>query len=171
LRLGWSKEAGTGGVCGRSRRADGLGGGGAPLRFAVWAACGGMAGASGRGRACRLWRRWSGVDGGFSKQQAQTLIELYRTRNGLQHSSAGMAADEVHRQVRLLLRHLPRLVVSYVAWLEARGRRPNRRARSKACDMPSSKVADPVGVVGAIRVLVNARGGTRPKTPPQARTR
>ncbi|HEY7951770.1 MAG TPA: hypothetical protein VID70_02210, partial [Solirubrobacteraceae bacterium] len=67
------------------------------------------------------------MDGGFSKQQAQTLIELYRTRNGLQHSSAGMAADEVHRQVRLLLRHLPRLVVSYVAWLEARGRRPNRR--------------------------------------------
>ncbi len=54
-------------------------------------------------------------------QQARTLTELYRTRNGLQHSSAGMAADEVHRQVRLLLRHLPRLVASYVAWLERRG--------------------------------------------------
>ena len=58
------------------------------------------------------------IDGGFSDRQAQTFIELYRTRNGLQHDSPGIEADEVHRQVRLLLRHLPRFVESYVKWLE-----------------------------------------------------
>jgi hypothetical protein len=61
------------------------------------------------------------IDGGFSHQQAQTFIELYHTRNGLQHASPGVEADEVHRQVRLLLRHLPRLVASYVNWLKGRG--------------------------------------------------
>jgi hypothetical protein len=73
----------------------------------------GMLGASGLIEAIRL-------DGGFTDGQAQTFIELYRTRNGLQHASAGIQADEVHRQVRLLLRHLPRLVESYVTWLEGR---------------------------------------------------
>lgn len=58
------------------------------------------------------------IDGGFSGQQAQTFIELYRTRNGLQHDSPGVEADEVHRQVCLLLRHLPRFVDSYVNWLK-----------------------------------------------------
>ena len=71
----------------------------------------GMLGASGLIEAIR-------IDGGFSDQQAQTFIELYRTRNGLQHDSPGVEADEVHRQVRLLLRHLPRFVESYVNWLE-----------------------------------------------------
>jgi len=71
----------------------------------------GMRGASGLIEAIRL-------DGGFSHQQAQTFTELYRTRNGLQHASVGVEADEVHRQVRLLLRHLPRLVESYVNWLK-----------------------------------------------------
>jgi hypothetical protein len=62
-----------------------------------------------------------GLDGGFSDRQAETFIELYRTRNRLQHSSPDIEADEVHRQVRLLLRHLPRFVNSYVVWLQTHG--------------------------------------------------
>lgn len=58
------------------------------------------------------------ADGGFTSGQAETFTGLYRTRNRLQHSSPDIQADEVHRQVRLLLRHLPRLVESYLAWLE-----------------------------------------------------
>jgi len=57
-------------------------------------------------------------DGGLTSGQAETFTELYRTRNRLQHSSPDIEADEVHRQVGLLLRHLPKLVESYVAWLE-----------------------------------------------------
>lgn len=60
-------------------------------------------------------------DGGFTQRQAETSQELYRTRNHLQHASPDVQADEVHRQVRLLLGHLPRLVKSYVAWLEKAG--------------------------------------------------
>jgi hypothetical protein len=71
----------------------------------------GMLGASGLIEAIR-------IEGGFSDRQAQTFIELYHTRNGLQHASPGVEADEVHRQVRLLLRHLPRFVESYVNWLK-----------------------------------------------------
>lgn len=74
----------------------------------------GMTGASGLIDAIR-------ADDGFSNQQAETFIELYRTRNRLQHSSPDVEADEVHRQVLLLLRHLPQLVKSYLAWLEKRG--------------------------------------------------
>jgi hypothetical protein len=55
---------------------------------------------------------------GFTNRQAKNFTELYRTRNRLQHSSPDIDADEVHRQVRLLLAHLPRLVESYLAWLE-----------------------------------------------------
>jgi len=58
------------------------------------------------------------ADRGFTSRQAKTFTELYRTRNRLQHSSPDIDADEVHRQVRLLLAHLPRLVESYLAWLE-----------------------------------------------------
>lgn len=58
------------------------------------------------------------ADGGFTSRQGQTFLELYRTRNRLQHSSPDMQADEVHRQVRLLLRHLPKFIESYLAWLE-----------------------------------------------------
>jgi hypothetical protein len=61
------------------------------------------------------------ADAGFTDGQAETFTELYRTRNRLQHASVDIEADEVHRQVGLLLRHLPRLVRSYVAWLERRG--------------------------------------------------
>lgn len=61
------------------------------------------------------------ADGGFTSRQAETFVELYRTRNRLQHSSPDIEADEVHKQVRLLLRHLPRLVKSYLAWLERHG--------------------------------------------------
>jgi len=74
----------------------------------------GLPGASGLIDAIRL-------DGGFSDRQAETFIELYRTRNRLQHSSPDIEADEVHRQVNLLLRHLPRLVKSYIAWLQKHG--------------------------------------------------
>lgn len=58
------------------------------------------------------------ADGGFSARQAETFIELYRTRNRLQHASPDVEPDEVHRQVRVLLRHLPRLVKSLLGWLE-----------------------------------------------------
>ncbi|HEV3035115.1 MAG TPA: hypothetical protein VGX72_10025 [Solirubrobacteraceae bacterium] len=57
------------------------------------------------------------ADGGFTRRQAETFTELYRTRNRLQHSSPDIQADEVHRQVRRLLQHLPRLVESYLEWL------------------------------------------------------
>jgi uncharacterized protein YutE (UPF0331/DUF86 family) len=58
------------------------------------------------------------ADGGFTGRQAETFTALYRTRNRLQHSSPDIQADEVNRQVRVLIRHLPRFVGSYVAWLE-----------------------------------------------------
>jgi hypothetical protein len=61
------------------------------------------------------------ADGGLTPGQAESFAELYRTRNRLQHSSPDIEADELHRQVRLLLRHLPRLIKSYVAWLETHG--------------------------------------------------
>jgi hypothetical protein len=61
------------------------------------------------------------ADGGLTRGQAETFAELYRTRNRLQHSSPDIEADELHRQVRLLLRHLPRLIKSFVAWLETHG--------------------------------------------------
>jgi hypothetical protein len=61
------------------------------------------------------------ADGGFTSAQAKTFIELYRTRNRLQHSSPDMQADELHAQVHLLLGHLPRLVKSYLAWLHTHG--------------------------------------------------
>lgn len=59
--------------------------------------------------------------GGFSDQQAETFTELYRTRNHLQHASPDVQADEVHRQVHLLLGHLPRLLRSYLRWLKQHG--------------------------------------------------
>ncbi len=74
----------------------------------------GMAGVGGLIDAIR-------ADGGFSDRQAETFTELCRTRNRLQHSSPDIQADEVHRQVKLLLRHLPRLIESYLAWLARRG--------------------------------------------------
>lgn len=61
------------------------------------------------------------ADGGLTRRQAETFAELYRTRNHLQHASPDIQADAVHRQVRLLLGHLPRFVKSYVAWLDKRG--------------------------------------------------
>lgn len=61
------------------------------------------------------------ADGGFTNGQAETFTELYRTRNRLQHASPDIEADEVRRQALLLLRHLPRLVESYLAWLGRRG--------------------------------------------------
>jgi hypothetical protein len=58
------------------------------------------------------------ADGGLTQTQARTFTELYRTRNRLQHSSPDIQADEVHTQARLLLSHLPRLLKSYLAWLQ-----------------------------------------------------
>lgn len=64
------------------------------------------------------------ADGGFTSRQAETFTGLYRTRNRLQHSSPDIHADEVHRQARLLLRHLPRFIESYLAWLKKHGFEP-----------------------------------------------
>ncbi len=61
------------------------------------------------------------ADGGFTDQQAKTFIELYRTRNRLQHASPDIDADEVRTQVRLLLNHLPRFIKSYLTWLAKHG--------------------------------------------------
>lgn len=59
-------------------------------------------------------------DDGVSAEQSEAFISLYRTRNAIQHASPDMQADEMHRQVKLLLRHLPGFVTSFVAWLERR---------------------------------------------------
>jgi hypothetical protein len=61
------------------------------------------------------------ADGGFTDQQAKTFIELYRTRNRIQHASPDIDADEVRTQVRLLLNHLPRFIKSYLTWLAKHG--------------------------------------------------
>jgi hypothetical protein len=61
------------------------------------------------------------ADGGISASRATTFSTLYATRNRLQHSSPDVEADEVHKQVRALLKHLPGLIKSYVAWLERHG--------------------------------------------------
>jgi uncharacterized protein YutE (UPF0331/DUF86 family) len=74
----------------------------------------GMPGASGLIEAVQR-------DGGISRQQATTFIELYRTRNRLQHASLNIDADEVHRQVRLLRKHLPKFIKSFTDWLASRG--------------------------------------------------
>jgi uncharacterized protein YutE (UPF0331/DUF86 family) len=60
-------------------------------------------------------------DGGISAGQAETFVELYRTRNAIQHASPDIEADEIHRQVQVLLGHLPGFVKRYVAWLERHG--------------------------------------------------
>jgi len=74
----------------------------------------GMAGASGLIDAIRR-------DGGFSPEQAETFAALYRTRNAIQHASPDVQADEIHRQVKLLLRSLPGFVKSFAGWLARRG--------------------------------------------------
>jgi hypothetical protein len=56
-------------------------------------------------------------DGGFGADQATTLISLYQTRNALEHGSPDMQADELHGQVKLLLRSYKGLVKSFVIWL------------------------------------------------------
>jgi hypothetical protein len=56
-------------------------------------------------------------DGSFTQNQAEVLTELYRTRNRLQHASPDIQADEVHEQVALLLRTVPRLLTSFVTWM------------------------------------------------------
>jgi len=60
-------------------------------------------------------------DGGFTSNQAEVLTELYRARNRLQHASPDIEADEVHQQVTLLLKTLPRLVRSFVTWMALHG--------------------------------------------------
>lgn len=60
-------------------------------------------------------------DGCFTDNQATVLNKLNRTRNRLQHNSPGVPADEVHERVELLLRTLPRLLGSYVTWMESHG--------------------------------------------------
>ncbi|MBS1869773.1 MAG: hypothetical protein JSS99_08920 [Actinobacteria bacterium] len=60
-------------------------------------------------------------DGGFSREQAETFISLYATRNLLQHASTDVQARDVHRQVKLLLRSLPGFVASFTSWLARHG--------------------------------------------------
>jgi hypothetical protein len=60
-------------------------------------------------------------DGGISPEQAESLTQIYRTRNALQHASTDVQADEVHRHVKLLLYSLPGLMRSFMSWLEQRG--------------------------------------------------
>jgi len=60
-------------------------------------------------------------DGGITRRQADTFIELYRTRSRLQHASPDIDADEIHRQVRLLRKHLPGFIKSFTEWLAGRG--------------------------------------------------
>jgi hypothetical protein len=60
-------------------------------------------------------------DGGFSRNRADVLIELYRLRNGLQHQSPDILADDVHDEIETLLKTLPGLLKAFVAWLESRG--------------------------------------------------
>ena len=61
------------------------------------------------------------ADGCFRANQADALMRLNRTRNRLQHNSPGVAADEVHQRLELLLKVMPRLLSSYVAWMQRRG--------------------------------------------------
>lgn len=60
-------------------------------------------------------------EGCFTENQAKALNNLNRTRNRLRHSSPGVLADEVHERTELLLKAMPRLLSSYVRWMEARG--------------------------------------------------
>jgi uncharacterized protein YutE (UPF0331/DUF86 family) len=60
-------------------------------------------------------------DGGFSPEQAESFKKVYTTRNALQHTSSDVQAAEVHRHVKLLLRHLPGFIASFISWLERRG--------------------------------------------------
>lgn len=63
-------------------------------------------------------------DGGISSEQAESFQKIYGLRNALQHASSEVQAAEVHRHVKVLLRHLPGFVRSYVSWLERRGVEP-----------------------------------------------
>lgn len=56
-------------------------------------------------------------EGCFTENQAKALNNL----NRLQHSSPGVPADEVHERIELLLKAMPRLLSSYVRWMEGRG--------------------------------------------------
>jgi len=60
-------------------------------------------------------------DGAISSEQAESFQTIYGTRNALQHASSEVEAAEVHRHVKLLLRHLPGFVRSYTTWLERHG--------------------------------------------------
>ena len=60
-------------------------------------------------------------DGGISSEQAESFQKIYGLRNALQHASSEVQAAEVRRHVKVLLRHLPGFIRSYVSWLERRG--------------------------------------------------
>lgn len=57
------------------------------------------------------------ADGCFSANQADALTRL----NRLQRNSPGVPADEVHQRLELLLKVMPRLLSSYVAWMQRHG--------------------------------------------------
>lgn len=60
-------------------------------------------------------------DGGISPEQAESFQKIYGIRNALQHASSDVHAAEVHRHVKLLLRHLSGFVASFTSWLARRG--------------------------------------------------
>jgi uncharacterized protein YutE (UPF0331/DUF86 family) len=60
-------------------------------------------------------------DGGVSPEQAESFKKIYGIRNALQHASSEVQAAEVHRHVKLLLRHLSGFVASFTSWLARRG--------------------------------------------------
>jgi uncharacterized protein YutE (UPF0331/DUF86 family) len=63
-----------------------------------------------------IWR-----DAGISPEQAESFQKIYGIRNALQHASSEVQAAEVHRHVKLLLRHLSGFIASFTSWLERRG--------------------------------------------------
>lgn len=60
-------------------------------------------------------------DGGVSKGQRDTIVTLDRMRNGLQHDSPSIGADEAHREIEVLLKSVRGFLKSYLTWLEGRG--------------------------------------------------
>jgi hypothetical protein len=56
-------------------------------------------------------------DGGLTSNQAEVLLRLNRTRNDLEHHSPGVQADTARDDVETLIKVLPGVVKSYLAWL------------------------------------------------------
>jgi hypothetical protein len=57
----------------------------------------------------------------FTANQADVLDRLNRERHRLQHNSPGIPADEVIERVALMLKTMPRLLGSYIRWMDGHG--------------------------------------------------